>query len=179
MSYRRRSSQACIPPNRNVLAFRDMPRRGSAHRGRRDTDISEFMNLVPETLKQQCLLLEGLDTYLLVAGVTCSIDEPVVVPPVFAEVLRAVGVHLYRIGRPLCIYLVAVTAIQRLHPVLRVHFGAVWSLAESCGCLEPTVHRIRVPLRPFQAVLRSSHLARMANVRGRLHDRYLPWARLV
>ena len=129
-----------------------MPRRGSAHRGRRDTDISEFVNLTPETLKQQRLSLEELDTYLLVAGVACCIDELVVVPPLFAEVLRAFGVHLYRTGRPLYIYLMAVTAIQRLHPALRVHFGAVWSLAESWRCLEPTVHRIPVPLRLFQAV---------------------------
>ena len=146
------SSQACIPPNRDALTSRDMPRRGSAHRGRRGTDISEFANLTPETLTQQRLSLEELDTYLLVAGVTCSLDELVVVPPLFAEVLRASGVHLYRMGRPLYIYLMAVTAIQRLHPALRVHFGAVWSLAESWRCLELTVHRIPVPLRLFQAV---------------------------
>ena len=119
----------------------------------RSVPLPDLAIVEPATEKLHDFAMQQFTDWLMCADVDISIESIMAVPSLLCALLVSFGHHLYNADKPLYVFLMVVTAFQRVKPDLKGHLRQAWALATNWRELEPTIHRTPVPLALFEALV--------------------------
>ena len=101
----------------------------------------------------QRICLTDFGHWLVGEGMEASLSTMVQAPLLLVFLLRAYGLRLYKAGAPLYTYIYVLTAIQRFEPLIKHVMAVAWQVAWDWRQLEPTCHRMPMPMAIFKAMI--------------------------
>ena len=116
-------------------------------------DLAEYTPHQPAYLKQQNIAIDSFSAWLEDEEFVAPLVVLVNAPTLLALLLRAYGAWMFRANKPLYMFLCTLTAIQKVAPLVRPHLFVAWQLAADWRSIEPTIHRVPVPLALYKALI--------------------------